>query len=481
MGETSYFKPPWLYWSLMTGWKVFGFNLFGTFFPSALATALTALLVDRLSLNRSSVAGIWFAACTGTLTYGTTAQMEIWIVFFYSLSWWLFLRHFKTGQLKWLVAGMLVTGVSAWNKSPLYSVFSVLGYWLYLLLAPGGHGPAPARSVKAWFLKPGFYLTHLLGVAVGLSYFVAMWFTDRERFWNHYVLRETLGKRGGNGSTALHMWADFSTFTIPFLLLLIPCLARFFRLGRERVVFLFCWSLIPAAFFSYFPYRTETYLYILIPALALLLDWGLEDGSGALLRWTSRLNGLVIALALLACAALLGFTQLVALPWAVLLAVTSGLFFSVSWGYLSTEAGRLNPRWLAFSALSLIFAIRVCALSMGENDLRDLRAHVAANPDRPIAILDQGRNIWHETGLLSVAIAKPALRVHTADEVRGAIQRGAIVVLSADQSEILPKDLSLKSSSWWRLQRNFALPSLEELRHVADQKNRREFKLVWLP
>jgi 4-amino-4-deoxy-L-arabinose transferase-like glycosyltransferase len=61
MGETSYFKPPWLYWAMMSGWSIFGFNLFGTFVPSALATALSASVIDSLArkLGPRAVAVCW--------------------------------------------------------------------------------------------------------------------------------------------------------------------------------------------------------------------------------------------------------------------------------------------------------------------------------------------------------------------------------------------------------------------------------------
>ncbi len=497
MGETSYFKPPWLYWTILTGWKIFGFSLFGTFFFSLFATALTALILDSISIElmqyqegtkerRFPLAGIWFAACSGTLTYGTSAQMEIWIVFFYSLAWFCFLKHFKSGQKKWLILGLIVSGVSALNKSPLYSVFSVLGYYSFLFLSPksgwdGVKGSTPQKSPRSWFLKPSFYLANLIGIAVGLSWFVLMWFTDRERFWSHYVIQETLGKRGGNGGSLLHMWLDVLTFTFPFSLLLIPAFVRLPGLGKNRLIFLLSWSLIPAAFFSYFPYRTETYLYILIPSLALLLDWGLENCTSALLKWTAKINGVLVAGSMLGISALLGFTHLVSFSWIVLLVIVSIGFFITSW-WLFLSSGKTNIKKLAFSSLGLIFAIRICAISLGENDIKDLRTITERLPERKLAFLDNGRNIWHEIGLLSVTTRNAAIRLHTTSDSLQALQNGAILVLNKDQAEALPLHNlpHLQHASWWRLQRSFTVPNLADLREIGDQKNRRELRLYWL-
>ncbi len=491
MGETSYFKPPWLYWTMLIGWKIFGFNHFGTFFFSALATALTALILDLISTELenfqehtrkpSPLAGIWFAACAGTLTYGNSAQMEIWVVFFYSLSWLCFLKHFKSGHFKWLILGLIVSGLSSINKSPLYSVFSILGYYIYLFIASKGRGPTPDRSARTWFLVPSFYLAHLIGIAVGLSWFVLMWLTDRERFWSHYVMQETLGKRGGNGGSVLHMWLDFFTFTVPFSLLLVPGLLRVPTLKTNKVIFLLSWSLIPAGFFSYFPYKTETYLYILIPALALLLDWAFESCTSSILKWTAKINGILGAVAIFGIAGLFGFTHLINIYCIALLIIVGIVFFITSWHLFSFSA-KSRREILAYSTLGLIFAIRVCAISLGENDIKDFRKIAERYPNRHLAFLDEGRNIWHEIGLLSVMVENQTQRLYTKDEALQALQNGTVLVLSNEQEEQLlnlNNRLNFQEASWWRLQRNFAVPSLTDLSQVGDRKNRREFKLVW--
>src|SRR6478609_8527865 len=77
-GEPSYFKPPFQYWMTLVSWHLLGFNNFATYFPSVIATLGTAwninriksLLFEDLSTQRTFSAGLWFAANTGTLTYG---------------------------------------------------------------------------------------------------------------------------------------------------------------------------------------------------------------------------------------------------------------------------------------------------------------------------------------------------------------------------------------------------------------------------
>jgi 4-amino-4-deoxy-L-arabinose transferase-like glycosyltransferase len=101
---------------------------------------------------------------------------------------------------------MVVAGASSLVKSPLYSVFLVLGYWIYFV------GSRKHENVKKLPRRVSFYLAHLLGVLVGVSWFFLVWLTDRERFWSQYIVQETFGKRGGNSSSAIGMGASSGVF-----------------------------------------------------------------------------------------------------------------------------------------------------------------------------------------------------------------------------------------------------------------------------
>ena len=91
----NFLKPPFQYWMTLLGWKVFGVSIIGAIIPSVLALVAAAYLVRRLSVTRSNLSALVFSSTLATMTYGTTAQMEIWIVLFY-LGAWIFYLEKKT-------------------------------------------------------------------------------------------------------------------------------------------------------------------------------------------------------------------------------------------------------------------------------------------------------------------------------------------------------------------------------------------------
>ena len=294
LGEHAYYKPPFQYWTTLAGWKLFGFGLVGAFLPPALATVASAASVGwvaRRTLGLSHpTAPLWFAAAAGTLTYGTTAQMEIWIVALYAFAWGAALEYERNRRGALIFLALISAGLLSAVKSPLYSVLWVFGFWLYLAL----------RREWGVFRSVAFWFAHLVGAATGAAWFAYILATDRTKFWSDYVVRETLAKTTGNSSTIGHMWADFSTFCVPFLLPAI-CVAAFAFRRRHCTILplVIGWGALPAIFFSVFPYRTETYLYILIPLAAVLMDLrnSLSSGETQVLRIATRVNGVIIFVA----------------------------------------------------------------------------------------------------------------------------------------------------------------------------------------
>ena len=86
-------KPPFIYWAQIASYRLFGENDFAARFPSAVAAALTAVLLfawgRRLGSERIGWwAAIIFSLCLQTFIHAKAAVADMWLVFFVTAAYW---------------------------------------------------------------------------------------------------------------------------------------------------------------------------------------------------------------------------------------------------------------------------------------------------------------------------------------------------------------------------------------------------------
>ncbi|MGI8432340.1 MAG: ArnT family glycosyltransferase, partial [Chthoniobacterales bacterium] len=92
-GRHRFDKPPLTYWAQIASYQVFGQNSFGARFPTAVAAALTALVIfawgARLRLARAGWwAAIFFTLCLQTYVHAKAAVADMWLVLFVASAHW---------------------------------------------------------------------------------------------------------------------------------------------------------------------------------------------------------------------------------------------------------------------------------------------------------------------------------------------------------------------------------------------------------
>jgi len=170
-GEMSPYKPPFHSWITMVSWNLLGFNLWATLLPSLLCLGACLWVLRKLSeelgvISERSQATLLFGTALGTMIFSTTAQMEMYIVFFYMAAIWLAIRWLTTGQARWIYFCFIVTGFSALVKSPLYPVFFTLGLGTYCVAT------GQWRKLFSFHL----WMALLIGAAIGLAWYLAFYF-----------------------------------------------------------------------------------------------------------------------------------------------------------------------------------------------------------------------------------------------------------------------------------------------------------------
>ncbi len=315
-------KPPFTYWCQVASCRLFGQNNFAARFPSAVAAALTALVIfvwgKRLQMARAGWwAAIFFTVCLQTFMMAKAATADMWLVFFVTLAYWAGyeLLHDRFGGT-WRSVALPPNDTRCW-------------WWIFYLslalafLAKGPIGWVPLGTVAiVQFLRPvpdfsrrflfvrGILLLLLLVALWGVP---ALLRTQGEFLAvgiGKHVIGRSFGAMEGHGGKSLIQ----AVASLPFYFLTVflsfapwsvklPWLTR--RLWRKRdALDLYLVVGVLSVFLIFSVVRTKLPHYTLpaFPLLALLLarHW-LEAGVTVtkLRRWSLATAAFCLALALI--------------------------------------------------------------------------------------------------------------------------------------------------------------------------------------
>src|SRR5437870_1372626 len=179
-------KPPLTYWCQVASYRVFGENAFAARFPTALAAALTALVIfawgARLDLPRAGLwAAIMFTLCFQTFIHGKAAVADMWLVLFMTIAHWagyeLLQRPRLSAQRSTLNKGAAVFQPPWALRKALFLVFYLALALGFLAKGPIGWTPLLTVGVTILFardLRLTRQLKFVRGIALMLAV-VALW------------------------------------------------------------------------------------------------------------------------------------------------------------------------------------------------------------------------------------------------------------------------------------------------------------------
>ena len=415
------------------GVECFGFGLLGALIPSVCALVGSAFLVNRISekinASKSQLPGIFFAASLGTMTYGTTAQMEIWIVLFYLWAWKEFLFQ------RWTRAFILV-GIMAWIKGPLYPALWVMSVCIWFKFE---------NQTRQIFSKR-FIFNGLLGVGVGLLWYAVAARTDYDAMMSGFFLRENVSKMKTAQGTPWGLWGEFSYSLFPWVIWLIYSLTQ--KEVRNRILqqknFYIAFALFPALFFTFFPYRVNTYLYLLTPVAAWMVS--IQKGE----KRSPLLGSIGIALSAVLCFFAFRLSGGNWIGVEIALGILSALLIW-SYGFFS-----LDPKLIAIGSLLLVNFIRIGAVQIGEKDIQGLREFQRdRGSNKSLAYWIDDEDIWHEFGLVSSALGLDVQRVHSRDGLEAFLKSGGAIIFQNTPPDL---NFALQCVQWSRLKKRMKFP-----------------------
>jgi 4-amino-4-deoxy-L-arabinose transferase-like glycosyltransferase len=266
-GEPQFEKPPFYYWLVISGFRLFGVNEFSARLASAIFGILGVVgtyLLGKILINRRAgfLSGIILATSVKYTVLARACVTDI-VLCVFILYAFLFFFH------KRYLLSALSLGLAVLTKGPVFLFLPGLIIALYLFFAK-----ELARLKEIPFVRCA-----LLFLAVAAPWYILMYAAHGREFIDvffgfHNIIRFLEPE---------HRLGDVFYYYIPILLggffpwsVFLPLgIWRFFGEKEEKTrkinLFLILWILVILAFFSISRTKLPTYIFPLYPALALLM------------------------------------------------------------------------------------------------------------------------------------------------------------------------------------------------------------------
>lgn len=403
-------KPVFLYWKIISSYKVFGVRDWAARVPAAFhALALVWVVfffMRRFRPGTELDAALITAASAAMIGFARGASTDMLLASHFAvamLAWW---SWQTTGRKLWLACFYVLLAFGTLTKGPVAPGLALLIVGAYALL----------RRDRKIFLRSLWWPGFLLFFAIALPWFVAVQMKV-PGFFHIFFIEHNLERFSTNlYQHTQPFWYYIPVFVLsvlPWTLFTVMAMVNSFQSkvwqkhaenpvqdDRDRFqLFLLLWIFIPIVFFSISRSKLPGYILPAIPAAAILTADYLEGRLRSLPRWTMMLHSII-------CGALF---------WAALLAPSRLLKIHPSestQGAVLIGAGVMAIIVLRFirrggpnslSLATLVPAIVVLAFLLGPaapvidevNSARtiDVRLRQLGAPEGPIAVFNVKRDV----------------------------------------------------------------------------------------
>jgi 4-amino-4-deoxy-L-arabinose transferase-like glycosyltransferase len=356
-GEPYSHKPPLLFWLIQLSWWLFGVNDWSLRLISplfSLATLyLSGVVAKRLWPNRNQIAELTPLILLGFfiwIVYSTLTMFDIMLTFFVLSGIYSLLKLVQSGLTfkHWALLGLTLGG-GVLTKGPAI----MLHVMPVAILTPWWYGRQQTQfRWTHWY--GGLIFASFIGAFIALCWAIPAGIAGGEAYRHAIFVEQTSGRVVNSFAHRLPWWWYLQQLPLLLLpwMLLTPFWLGLSKLTLKDSGIRFCaaWALPVFIAFSLVSGKRIQYLLPLIPTLALLLAWAMNEVTG--FSW-QRAHVLFMAM--------LGFLglALMLLPWLNDQYHWRKELSSVSpaWGLLLTISAAILATFVAKNALKFVFYI----------------------------------------------------------------------------------------------------------------------------
>lgn len=292
-GVPAFFKPPFLYWTMIFFFKLLGSSILAARIPVAIMTISSVFLVyligkDLFGIIYGFLASLILATSFGVIVYGRVALMDTPLMFLILLSTYFF--HLAVNKNKsWAVfAFFAAAALSTLVKGPISGLILILFALSYCLF------------FKKWAVFKTTWTTYgiIIGAAIILSWPFMMYIKGLWNEWfSFFIIRENFGKFTAGHYSVFNFLSYYLEFLLPWSLFFITgiiliIIHKLYKKNEYGFLLLILTSCVIVFFFPAIKLK-----HFLIPALpygALIIAGAIKDfRETAALKATSFITALL--------------------------------------------------------------------------------------------------------------------------------------------------------------------------------------------
>jgi 4-amino-4-deoxy-L-arabinose transferase-like glycosyltransferase len=274
--EPRFKKPPLTYWSIALSVFIFGVNEFAIRLPiilMALGSSFLTYKIAQILFNKKVALFSFFAMALSFqfIMNSRYASPEIPLLFFFTLTLYLFLKGYKENRFLYIFFSYISFGLTVLTKGYPY-IFIIAGIiGLYILIESN-------FNIKQWLLKIWqikLYVGIPIVFLIGLSWLLYMHFKFGSIFWKVYN-EETI-KRAFEGKLKFSdlffyiiviLWG-FLPYSLVFYFSFLNSYKRWFK----DFSFVFSWIFVMFVAFTIVKAKLPTYFIQAFPALSVFVGY----------------------------------------------------------------------------------------------------------------------------------------------------------------------------------------------------------------
>ncbi|MGA1846574.1 ArnT family glycosyltransferase [Deferribacter abyssi] len=298
-GIKHFHKPPFTYWMIAAGLKIFGINGFGARFFGVLAAVVSIFFLFKISkiffkqdddcFNIALIYASSFLFLVISRISSTDIYLTMWTVI---AQYFLFRQIYYKKQLINVIFYALALGFGFLTKGPIIFLFTILPFYI---------GKVFDKNHRKVFKISEVIIAFILFISISLPWYIVVIIKNPDLL-NYFLKVQTIDRVATN---RFHRYKPFYFFILVFIGGFLPYsfyfLKGMFNLNKMNTIYkvFFTYIIVPFVIFSIAKSKLATYILPLFPISSIFAYIGIKEYDNKIIRYISLVFLILIVFVLM--------------------------------------------------------------------------------------------------------------------------------------------------------------------------------------